>query len=103
LRTEQNDFPISLQETQTFNPNELFKGYNLRYELLNGPDFVYLRDKFKLTKTQDKPQPGFKSYHFDHEKNSWGTKLVTISEQNDSSIIRWGAAGANDTVPTLTG
>jgi hypothetical protein len=63
---EFNDFPISLQETQSFNPNEMFRGYNLRYELLNPPDFVYIRDKMKLTKTQEKQQPGLKSYHFDH-------------------------------------
>lgn len=30
-RAEMNDYPISLQETQTFNPNDLFRGYNLRY------------------------------------------------------------------------
>lgn len=37
------DLPISLNEIQTFNANELFKGYNLNYSLVGAPDFVYMR------------------------------------------------------------
>ncbi len=37
------DCPISLNEMQTFNVNDIFKGYNLNYTLNGAPDFVYLR------------------------------------------------------------
>ena len=36
-------FPISVNEVQTFNVNDIFKGYNLNYTLVGAPDFVYLR------------------------------------------------------------
>lgn len=37
------DFPISLNEIQTLNVNDIFKGYNLNYTLTGAPDFVNLR------------------------------------------------------------
>lgn len=73
------DLPISLNEIQTFNPNEMFHGYNLNYTLLGNPDFVNIRDKFKLFKTQNITQKGLKNFHMDHQDNHWGPKLVTLS------------------------
>lgn len=60
------DLPISPYETQSFNINDNFKGYNLQYTLIGQPDFVSLRPKFELFKSQNIPQPGFKSFHMDH-------------------------------------
>ena len=37
------DFPISLQETQSFNANDIFRGYNLNYSLIGAPNFVFMR------------------------------------------------------------
>jgi hypothetical protein len=57
---------------------------------VGAPDFVYMREKFKLFKATAKDQTGLKSYHLDHEENHWGKKLVTISEKGNQSIVRWG-------------
>lgn len=73
------DLPISLNEIQTFNINDIFKGYNLNYTLVGAPNFVFLREKFRLFKSQNISQAGLKSYHMDHEGNQWGRKLVTVS------------------------
>lgn len=96
------DFPISIDEIQSFNANEIFTGYNLNFTLVGAPDFVLLRDKFKLYKSQNITQKGFKNYHLDHEKNTWGKKLVTVSEVGNSTIIRWGITDSLVAVPTLT-
>lgn len=37
------DFPISVNEIQTFNVNDIFRGYNLNFTLNGAPDFVYMR------------------------------------------------------------
>lgn len=73
------DLPISPNEIQSFNMNDIFKGYNLNYQLIGAPNFVHLRNKFELFKSQKISQPGLKSFHMDHEDNHWGHKLVTLS------------------------
>jgi len=60
------DLPISPFEVQSFNMNDIFKGYNLNYQLFGQPDFVMLRNKFELYKRQNISQPGLKSFHMDH-------------------------------------
>jgi len=60
------DLPISPFEVQSFNLNDIFKGYNLNYQLIGNPDFVTLRNKFELYKRQNISQPGLKSFHMDH-------------------------------------
>lgn len=57
------DLPISPFEVQSFNMNDIFKGYNLNYQLIGQPDFVTLRNKFELYKRQNISQPGLKSFH----------------------------------------
>lgn len=37
------DLPISLNEVQSFNVNDIFKGYNLNYSLIGAPSFAFLR------------------------------------------------------------
>jgi hypothetical protein len=96
------DFPISLNEIQNFNANDIFQGYNLNYSLIGAPNFVFMRDKFKLFKTQNTSQPGLKNYHLDHEGNQWGKKLVTVSEVGNSTIVRWGMTDSVSAIPTLT-
>ena len=78
-----NMLPVSLNEIQTFNLNNLFTGFNLDFNLSSStPDFVYLTGKTEQIKKFDKQQPGLKSYHFEHLGNRWGTTLMTISEVN---------------------
>lgn len=54
-----------------------------------------------MFKSQNVTQPGLKSYHMDHSGNQWGSKLVTVSQVGNSTIIRWGISSAIDSVPTL--
>jgi hypothetical protein len=96
------NFPISLQETQDYNMNDFFSGYNLNITILNKPDFVYLRDKLTLTKNMAKAQPGLRNYHLAHRGNQWGAELVTISTEGNSTKIRWGSAAQNQTIPELS-
>ncbi len=84
------DMPISPSEVQSYNLNEIFKGYNLNYSLVGAPSFVHLRSKFHLHKSQNISQPGLKSEHMEHVDNHWGSKLVTLSVAANSTIIRWG-------------
>jgi len=44
------DLPISLQETQSFNLDDMFSGYNLAFSIPNKNNYTYIRDKFKLIK-----------------------------------------------------
>jgi hypothetical protein len=37
------DYPISLQEVQSFNMNDVFSGYNLNISIPNRPEFVFFR------------------------------------------------------------
>ena len=64
---------------QTYNLNDIFKGYNLNYTLIAEPNFAQLRPKFYKEKSQNIPQPGLKNFHLDHINNYWGSKLVTVS------------------------
>ena len=97
------EFPITLNEIQTFNVDDLFTGFNLQYNLSSSaPDFVHFRDKFKLTHSTPYPQKGLTSYHLEHRGNEWGKELITLSEEDTMTKIRWGFTSANDTVPSLT-
>lgn len=97
------DLPVSLNEIQSFNVNDIFTGFNLDFELSSTtPDFVYLRAKTELYKSFDTQQPGLKSHHLEHNGNNWGRHLITLSEDNFVSKIRWGASIANETIPNLT-
>jgi hypothetical protein len=86
---------------QTFNLNDMFKGYNLNFSLIGNPDWATLRPKFYKAKSQNISQPGFKNYHLDHIDNRWGPKLVTVSDAANSTIIRWGSSDTLDAIPTL--
>ena len=102
-----NMLPVSLNEIQTFNLNNLFTGFNLDFNLSSStPDFVYLTGKTEQIKKFDKQQSGLKSYHFEHLGNRWGTTLMTISEVNHVTKIRWGVATTQnrttETIPELT-
>lgn len=94
------DLPISLKEVQHFNLNDIFKGYNLNYSLIGAPEWVHLRNKFELFKSQKLPQSGFKSFHMDHDQNQWGHKLVTLSDFNNATTVRWGISNATG-IPTV--
>ena len=61
-----------------------------------------LRNKTTLVKAHDVEQIGLKSYHLDHMGNRWGRNLMTLSENNWVTKIRWGSATANETIPDLT-
>lgn len=96
------DFPISLQEVQTYNMNNIFSGYNLNITVPQAPKFVYLRDKMVKTKDYPKMQGGLKNYHLGHNGNEWGDTLITLSEEGNVSKIRWGVATVNNTIPDLS-
>lgn len=55
--------PISLQETQTFNMDEFFGGYNLNYDIVSKPAYVGIRSKLFTLKNKTQPQPGLRNYH----------------------------------------
>jgi hypothetical protein len=38
----------------------------------------------------------------DHQDNHWGPKLVTLSIEGNSSIVRWGRSDTIDAIPTVT-
>lgn len=58
------DVPITLHETQLYNVNDFFTGFNLQYNLSSSaPAFAFFRKKFSLEKTTAISQPGLKSYH----------------------------------------
>lgn len=97
-----NDFPISLQETQSFNMNDYFSGYNLKITIPNRQDFVYLREKVTKLKTQAKNQSGLRNYHFAHNGNAWGSSLVTLSVFGNDTTLRWGVTPTNSSIPDLT-
>jgi len=96
------DFPISLQETQSFDMNDIFSGYNLNITIPNRPDFVFLREKLTTLKKAPKNQSGLRNYHLGNEGNQWGATLVTISSFGNETTIRWGATPANESIPVLT-
>lgn len=73
------DLPISLQETQTFNMDDFFSGYNLNITIPSKVDGVDIRPKLFKTAGEAKPMPGLKNYHFSHRGNQWGDNLVAIS------------------------
>ena len=67
---EPNDIPVSLHETQSYNLDDYFTGFNLEFNVSSSaPDFVYLTQKTDVVKSMNKSQPGLKSYHFDHFGN----------------------------------
>jgi hypothetical protein len=43
-----SDVPIALDESQFFNMDDIFSGYNLKFSVKNGPSFVDLKEKMKL-------------------------------------------------------
>jgi len=95
-------FPISLHETQTYNMNDIFTGYNLNMSIPVKPNFVYIREKLVKTQESLKAQPGLRNYHLDHNGNKWGNTLVTISVNGNSTILRWGATTNVSTIPDLS-
>lgn len=97
-----NDFPISLQETQSFNMNEYFSGYNLNITIPNRQEFVFIREKVTKLKTQARNQSGLRNYHFAHNGNAWGSVLVTLSVFGNDTTLRWGTTAANGSIPELT-
>lgn len=102
-RFEPNDIPVSLHETQTYNLDDYFTGFNLEFNLTSAaPDFAYLTQKSDLVRSVNKSQPGLKEYHLDQYGNEWGKTLMTLSEEGYTTKIRWGAASANETIPDLT-
>jgi len=78
-RTGFIDLPISLLETQTFNLDDMFSGYNLAFSIPNKPEYTFIRDKLTTLKSKDVPQPGLRNYHIGGEQNGWGNTLVTLS------------------------
>lgn len=96
------DLPISLRETQSFDLNDFFSGYNLNFSIPTKPEFVFLRDKLTTLKQTPQNQSGLRNYHLASEGNSWGATLVTLSVFGNDTIIRWGATPANESLPVLT-
>lgn len=92
------DFPISLHETQTYNMNDIFSGYNLNLTIPTKPSFVNIREKISKLKDFPRQQPGLRNYHLDHNGNNWGNTLVTLSTDGNNSVLRWGASPANSSV-----
>jgi len=88
------ELPISLQETQSFNLDDMFSGYNLAFSIPNQNNYTYLRSKLSTLKSKSVPQPGLTNYHIGGEQNGWGNTLVTLSVENNSTIIRWGVSNA---------
>lgn len=104
-KVQLSQLPVSLNEIQTFNLNNLFTGFNLDFNVSKeAPDWIYLTGKTQEIKNFDKPQPGLKSYHFEHMGNRWGNTLMTISEVNHVTKIRWGVTSQNgsESIPELT-
>jgi hypothetical protein len=101
-RTALQDLPISLRETQSFDLNDFFSGYNLNFSIPTKPEFVFLRDKLTTLKQTAKNQSGLRNYHLGSEGNSWGSVLVTLSVFGNDTIVRWGATPANESLPVLT-
>lgn len=89
------DLPISLRETQSFDLNDFFSGYNLNFSVITKPEFVFLRDKLTTLKQTPKNQSGLRNYHLASEGNSWGATLVTLSVFGNDTTLRWGATPAN--------
>jgi hypothetical protein len=96
------DFPISIQETQSFDMNDIFTGYNLNITIPSRPEFVFLREKLTTLKKAPKNQSGLRNYHLSNEGNNWGAALVTISVFGNDTTIRWGSTPANESIPSLT-
>jgi hypothetical protein len=96
------DFPISLHETQSFDMNDVFSGYNLNITIPTKPEFVFLREKLFKLKSAPLNQSGLRNYHLSHEGNVWGNTLVTLSVFGNNTVLRWGAAAANESIPQLT-
>lgn len=89
------DLPISLFETQAFNMNEMFYGFNLEYNVsASAPNFVSINKKIKVNRNESHPMPGLKNYHLQHQGNSWGSELITLAEEGDTSKIRWTSLSA---------
>lgn len=102
-KVQLNDLPISLYETQTFHLNEIFHGYNLDFSIPTKPGHVTLREKLTLLNETKVSQPGLRSYHMAHPGNTWGSDIVTLSVENDKTIVRWGTVSQNSTsVPIPT-
>jgi hypothetical protein len=80
--------PISLQETQTFNMDDFFGGYNLNFDIVSKPTHVGIRQKVFPLKNKTQPQPGLRNYHIGGEGNGWGNTLVTLSEENNSTVLK---------------
>lgn len=75
-----SDLPITLNEVQSFNLDNYFTGFNLEFNLSSSaPDFAYLTEKTDLVRNFNKQQPGIKSHHLDHNGNTWGKTLITLS------------------------
>lgn len=76
--------------------NNIFTGFNIDLNLSStAPDYVYLTEKTEKIKTFEKLQVGLKSYHFEHKLNKWGNTLMTLTENNHVSKIRWGVTSNN--------
>lgn len=97
-----NELPITITETQTYNMNDIFNGYNINLNAIVKPEFATLRSKLNRTKFVFKNQSGLRNYHLSHEGNSWGSTLVTISVFENKTTIRWGVSRAAGEVPDLS-
>jgi hypothetical protein len=95
------DLPISLHETQHFNLDDIFSGYNLNITIPSKPDFVHLRPKLQTVATVAKPLPGLQNYHFAHDFNEWGGVLVTLSVDGTKTVVNWGVSDRTHLVPDL--
>jgi hypothetical protein len=69
----------------------MFSGYNLAFSIPNQPNYLTMREKLTKQKSKNVSQPGLRNFHIGGERNGWGNSLVTISVENNSTIIRWGA------------
>ena len=96
------DWPISLHETQQFNLDNFFSGYNLNLTIPSKPDFVQLRPKIQQTAVVNKPMPGLQSYHYAHMGNRWGGVLVTISVNGNNTVVNWGVSDSTHLIPDLS-
>jgi hypothetical protein len=58
--------PASLDELQLFNMNDIFRGYNLKFNIQNAPTFAKLKETIKKVNNTEKIQSGLKSCQVEH-------------------------------------